>query len=137
MAMGARSKLVLLKLGFDMRADYETLLSEPLPNEMRSLIYRMAGSPPDVIELGTSDYTVEDGPLLYRRSSPPTDLRPPSTAPAPQSHGGHRNRRAREGSLPDQRAQEQIWGAVRSARKAAGGDEGIRTPDTGYPGITV
>jgi hypothetical protein len=62
--MGARSKLVLFKLGFDMRADYERLLNEPLPNEMRSLVYRMAGSPPDVIELGTSDYTVEDGPLL-------------------------------------------------------------------------
>jgi hypothetical protein len=64
MAMGARSKLVLLKLGYDMRAGYDALLDEPIPSEMRSLIYRMAGSPPDIIELGTSDYTVEDGPLL-------------------------------------------------------------------------
>ena len=64
MAMGARSKLVLLKLGFDMRADYEALLKEPIPDEMRSLIYRMVGSRPEVIELGASDYTVEDGPLL-------------------------------------------------------------------------
>lgn len=60
MAMGARSKLVLLKLGFDMRAHYEPLFSEPTPNETRSLIYRMAGSPPDVIQLGTSDYTVQE-----------------------------------------------------------------------------
>ena len=62
MQMGARSKLVLRKLGFDMRADYDALLDEPIPNEMRSLIYRLAGSPPEVIELGTSEYTVEDGP---------------------------------------------------------------------------
>ena len=62
MQMGARSKLVLMKLGFDMRADYDALLDDPIPNEMRSLIYRLAGSPPEVIELGTSEYTVEDGP---------------------------------------------------------------------------
>ena len=62
MQMGARSKLVLMKLGFDMRADYDALLDEPIPNEMRSLIYRLAGSPPDVIELGAREYTVEDGP---------------------------------------------------------------------------
>lgn len=64
MEMGARSKLVLMKLGFDMRADYDALVNEPIPNELRSLIYRMAGSPPDVIELSASDYTVEDGPLV-------------------------------------------------------------------------
>jgi len=63
MQMGARSKLVLMKLGFDMRADYDALLDEPIPNEMRSLIYRLAGSPPEVFELGTSEYTVEDAPL--------------------------------------------------------------------------
>ena len=64
MPLGARSKLVLLKLGFDMRADYDALVNEPIPSEMRSLIFRIAGSPPNVIELGTSDYTVEDGPLV-------------------------------------------------------------------------
>ena len=35
---------LLLKLGFDMRAGYQALLSEPIPNEMRSLIYRMAAA---------------------------------------------------------------------------------------------
>ena len=50
MPMGARSKLVLLKLGFDMRGHYEALLSEPIPSKMRSLILRMAGSLSDVIE---------------------------------------------------------------------------------------
>jgi hypothetical protein len=81
MAMGARSKLVLLKLGFDMRAGYQALLSEPIPNEMRSLIYRMVGSPPDVIELGASDsYAVEAGPLLQRRL--------PTPSQAVTGHGG-------------------------------------------------
>jgi hypothetical protein len=51
MPMGARSRLVLEKLGFDLRAYYQDLLAEPVPNDMRTLVYRLAGSPPEVIEL--------------------------------------------------------------------------------------
>ena len=36
--MGARSALVLAKLGFDLRDHYEGLLDEPLPAEMSRLI---------------------------------------------------------------------------------------------------
>ena len=54
MLMGARSRLVLEKLGFDLRACYEDLLAEPVPNELRTLVYRLAGSPPEVIELGAA-----------------------------------------------------------------------------------
>ena len=36
--MGFRSHFVLAKLGFDMRDDYETLLNEPLPEEITRLV---------------------------------------------------------------------------------------------------
>lgn len=52
MQMGPRSRYVLEKLGYDLRSYYEGLLSEPVPNEMRRLIYRLAGSPPDAMGLG-------------------------------------------------------------------------------------
>jgi hypothetical protein len=64
MPMGARSRLVLEKLGFDLRAYYQDLLAEPVPNDMRTLVYRLAGSPPEVIELrdGTGYRVVGDAP---------------------------------------------------------------------------
>jgi hypothetical protein len=39
--MGARSSLVLAKLGFDLRDHYEGLLDEPLPAEISRLIQRL------------------------------------------------------------------------------------------------
>jgi hypothetical protein len=44
MVMGARSLLVLMKLGFDLRSCYEHLLEEPEPEHLKSLIARL----PDV-----------------------------------------------------------------------------------------
>ena len=39
--MGPRSALVLAKLGFDLRNQYEDLLSEPLPDELSRLLYQL------------------------------------------------------------------------------------------------
>jgi len=75
MPMGARSRLVLEKLGFDLRAYYEDLLAEPVPGEMRTLIYRLAGSPPEIIELGAgTGYRVE-GERRSKRWRPPPQVR--------------------------------------------------------------
>jgi hypothetical protein len=42
MLMGARSPLVLMKLGFDLRNYYEDLVSDPLPEDLQCLIERLA-----------------------------------------------------------------------------------------------
>ena len=39
--LGFRSSLVLAKLGFDLRDQYEDLLSEPLPEELGRLLNRL------------------------------------------------------------------------------------------------
>ena len=57
MAIGARSRLVLEKLGFDLRANYETLLSGPPPDHLRQLVERVAA---EMVRLPR----VEDGPTV-------------------------------------------------------------------------
>src|SRR4051794_11903703 len=42
MAMGARSRLVLEKLGFDMRPAYEDLVREPPPPKVAELLEKLA-----------------------------------------------------------------------------------------------
>lgn len=39
---GFRSMLLLAKLGFDLRAQYEDVLTEPLPDEMKQALARLA-----------------------------------------------------------------------------------------------
>jgi hypothetical protein len=48
--LGPRSKLVLAKLGFDMRESYDDLLKEPLPERHAMLLKQLPGQH-DVIEL--------------------------------------------------------------------------------------
>ena len=48
--LGPRSKLVLAKLGFDMRASYDGLIHEPLPERHASLLKQLPGQH-DVIDL--------------------------------------------------------------------------------------
>jgi hypothetical protein len=48
--LGPRSRLVLAKLGFDMRASYDDLLKGPLPDEHTSLLKQLPGQH-DVIDL--------------------------------------------------------------------------------------
>jgi hypothetical protein len=50
--LGPRSRLVLAKLGFDMRASYDDLLKDPLPDSHTSLVKQLPGQH-DVIDLGT------------------------------------------------------------------------------------
>ncbi len=40
-AMGFRSPLLLAKLGFDLRSQYENLLSDPLPEEFGRLLNQL------------------------------------------------------------------------------------------------
>jgi hypothetical protein len=42
MLMDARSPLVLMKLGFDLRTYYEDLVDDPLPEDLQCLIERLA-----------------------------------------------------------------------------------------------
>jgi hypothetical protein len=42
MQMGARSRLVLDKLGFDMRTHYQAVLSDPPPDHLQRLVDRFA-----------------------------------------------------------------------------------------------
>jgi hypothetical protein len=39
--LGFRSSLVLAKLGFDLRSQYEDLLSEPLPDDLGRLVNQL------------------------------------------------------------------------------------------------
>ena len=50
--LGPRSRLVLAKLGFDMRASYDDLLKEPLPESHTSLLKQLPGQH-DVIDLNS------------------------------------------------------------------------------------
>jgi hypothetical protein len=43
MPQGVRSKLVLAKLGFDMRDAYDDVLTEPLPKSIRKRVERLPG----------------------------------------------------------------------------------------------
>ena len=43
MEMGARSLLVLMKLGFDLRSYYEHLMDEPEPDHLKGLIEQLPG----------------------------------------------------------------------------------------------
>lgn len=47
MLMGARSPLVLMKLGFDLRSYYERLMEEPVPEHLRILLERLPTAPHD------------------------------------------------------------------------------------------
>jgi hypothetical protein len=49
--LGPRSKLVLMKLGFDMRSYYEDVLHEPVPSHLMPLVERLPGAMRDVIDL--------------------------------------------------------------------------------------
>ena len=50
--LGARSKLVLMKLGFDLRSHYEDVLQEPVPDPLKPLIERLpADDGRDVIDV--------------------------------------------------------------------------------------
>jgi Anti-sigma factor NepR len=42
MLMGARSQLVLMKLGFDLRTYYEDLVTDPLPEDFQVLVERLS-----------------------------------------------------------------------------------------------
>jgi CO dehydrogenase/acetyl-CoA synthase delta subunit len=55
--MGARSRLVLEKLGFDLREHYEEVLSAPAPDHLRALIERLAA---EMVRLPR----IEDGPRV-------------------------------------------------------------------------
>ncbi len=43
MVMGARSLLVLLKLGFELRSSYGPVIDEPLPEQLRTLLEQLPG----------------------------------------------------------------------------------------------
>lgn len=51
MAFGVKSRLVLEKLGFDLRRCYEDALQEPVPPAMSALLARLPGAEGHVIEL--------------------------------------------------------------------------------------
>jgi hypothetical protein len=42
MLMGARSPLVMMKLGFDLRSYYEDVIADPLPEDLQCLIEQLA-----------------------------------------------------------------------------------------------
>ena len=43
--LGFRSRLLLAKLGFDLRDQYEEVLGEPLPEELRRSLERLEARP--------------------------------------------------------------------------------------------
>lgn len=49
MPQGVKSKLVLAKLGFDMRGAYDEVLTEPLPRSIRKRVERLPG-PHDMVD---------------------------------------------------------------------------------------
>ena len=50
--LGPRSSLLLAKLGFDMRPDYEAVLQEPLPQDLWNAVQQLRGAHDrDVIDL--------------------------------------------------------------------------------------
>ena len=53
MAVGARSKLVLAKLGHDLRGAYDEVLSAPLPPSIAMRAHRLPGLH-DIIDLGAA-----------------------------------------------------------------------------------
>jgi hypothetical protein len=57
MRMGVRSRPVLDLLGFDMRTDFQWLLSDPPPEHLRHLLHRFAA---ETVRLPR----VEDGPTV-------------------------------------------------------------------------
>ena len=55
LALGPQSKLVLMKLGFDLRSHYDDVLQEPVPDQLKPLIERLPGDTArDVIDLEKS-----------------------------------------------------------------------------------
>ena len=50
--LGPRSRLVLMKLGFDLRSHYDDVLNEPVPDQLKPLVECLPGDAGrDVIDL--------------------------------------------------------------------------------------
>jgi hypothetical protein len=51
MVMGVRSLLVLMKLGYDLRSEYEHLMDDPVPEHLQPFIERLPSRWHDIIDL--------------------------------------------------------------------------------------
>ena len=63
MLMGPRSLLVLMKLGHELRSDYEHLMHDPVPEHLRPLIERLPTRWHDIIDLKAPTAGTAQAPL--------------------------------------------------------------------------